>query len=141
MIERWKSEGVVLLPPETEQVTRSTFSKIGAVATSDVVSMYAILGGMQEMDKECWRLWSLADIQVDNTKSIATGVLFSDYLIECWSYRLVPNDNDTSSVFADYFNDDKCIRVANSLEEFFGLYAENPYSVLEDPHPGQNAKY
>ena len=125
------------MPPEPESVVRETFAKIGAIATSDVVSMYAILGGMPEMDREYWRLWSLSDIQIENTTSVATGVLFSDYLISCWSYRLVPNEDDTSSVVADYFNDDQCIRVASSLEQFFGMYAENPYQVLEGPHPGQ----
>jgi hypothetical protein len=136
MIECWKTEGLVLLPPEPEPVVRKAFARIGSIATADVVSMYAILGGMPEMDKEYWRLWSLSDIETENTTSIATGVLFSDYLMSCWSYRLVPNEDDTSSVVADYFNDDQCILVASSLEEFFGMYAENPYKVLESPHPG-----
>jgi hypothetical protein len=136
MIDRWKAEGVVLLPPEPESAVREAFSKIKSVATSDVISMYATLGGMPEMDKEYWRLWTLTDITIENTSSVATGVLFSDYLISCWSYRLVPTDKDTSSVVADYFNDDQCIHVASSLEEFFGMYLENPYQVLEGPHPG-----
>jgi hypothetical protein len=136
MIERWASEGLVLLPPEPESLVRATFEKVGSTATSDVISMYAILGGMRDMDKEYWRLWSLADIETDNTTSVATGVLFSDYLINCWSYRLVPNDNDTSSIVADYFDDSQCVHVASSLEEFFGLYVEDPYQVLERPHPG-----
>ncbi|MFO1227389.1 hypothetical protein [Roseateles sp.] len=137
MIERWKGDGLVLLPAEPESAVRAAFSKVGSTATADVISMYATLGGMPEMDKEYWRLWSLADIQIENATSTATGVLFSDYLISCWSYRLVPNEDDTSSVFVDYFNDDQCIHVASSLEEFFGKYIEDPFQVLEGPHPGQ----
>ena len=137
MVERWKTEGVVLLPPEPEHVVRKAFARIGSCATYDVVSMYAILGGMPDMDKEYWRLWSLSDIEIENTTSISTGVLFADYLASCWSYRLVPHENDTCSVVADYFNNDQCIHVASSLDEFFGKYAENPYQVLEGPHPGQ----
>ncbi|MCV2422309.1 hypothetical protein [Paucibacter sp. DJ2R-2] len=140
MIERWKTEGLVLLPPEPAAAVCETFAKVGAKATADVVSMYAILGGMPEMDKEYWRLWTLSDIQIENTADVATGVLFSDYLISCWSYRLIPNGDDTSAVFADYFNDDKCIRVAGSLEEFFGMYAEDSYQVLEGPHPGPDSR-
>ena len=62
MIERWASEGLVLLPPEPEPLVRATFEKVGSTATSDVISMYAILGGMRDMDKEYWRLWSLGKV-------------------------------------------------------------------------------
>jgi hypothetical protein len=136
MIDRWKAEGLVMLPPEPEVAVRETFAKLGSVATSDVIAMYASLGGMHEMDKEYWRLWSLADILIENTAGNARGFLFSDYLINCWSYRLIPNPNDTCSVVADYFDDRQCIHIAGSLNEFFGLYAENPFQVLEGPHPG-----
>jgi hypothetical protein len=135
MMERWASEGLVLLPPEPESVVRATFAKVGSIATSDVISMYAILGGMRDMDKEYWRLWSLADIETDNTTNVSTGILFSDYLISCWSYRLVPNDNDTSTVVVDYFDGSQCIHVASSLEQFFSMYLEDPYQVLERLHP------
>jgi hypothetical protein len=133
MIERWKREGLVLLPPEPASFVRESFHKIGAALTSDVVSMYAALGGMQEMDREYWRLWSLSEIQAENAAGVSTGILFSDYLINCWSYRLLPNENDTSAVVADYFDHSQCIRVANSLEEFFSMYAQDPYQVLERP--------
>ena len=136
LIERWKNEGLILLPPEPESAVREAFAKIRATATSDVVAMYSLLGGMHEMDKEYWRLWSLSEIEKENTAS-AAGVLFSDYLVSCWCYRLLPNGDDTSSVVVDYFNSDQCIRVAGSLEEFFSMYAANPYQVLEGPHPGQ----
>ncbi len=89
MIERWTSDGLVLLPPESEPAVRATFEKVGAPAASDVVSVDAILGGVREMDKEHWRLWSLADIEIGNTTSVATGVLFSDDLMSCWSCRRV----------------------------------------------------
>jgi len=135
MIDRWRHEGVVLLPPEPASVVRESFAKIGAAPTSDVVSMYAALGGMREMDREYWRLWSLPEIQVENATGISTGILFSDYLINCWSYRLVQNANDTSSVVADHFDYKQCIPVANTLEEFFRMYAENSYQVLEGPLP------
>ncbi len=135
MIERWKDEGLVLLPPEPESAVRATFEKVGAIAASDVIAMYTVLGGMPEMDDEYWRLWSLAEVTGDNTKGVATGVLFSDYLINCWCYRLVANDSDTSSVVADYFNRGPCIPVASSLEKFFDMYVEDSWQVLEGPGP------
>jgi len=135
MIDRWRREGVVLLPPEPASIVRESFAKIGATPTSDVVSMYAALGGMREMDREYWRLWSLLEVQAENAHGSDVGILFSDYLINCWSYRLVPNSDDTSSVVADYFDFKQCIPVANTLEEFFRMYAENPYRVLEGPLP------
>jgi len=49
----------------------------------------------------------------------------------------VPNDDPTSSVVADYFDDGQCIPVASSLEEYFGRYVEDPCQVLERPHPGR----
>jgi len=135
MIERWRLEGLVLLPPEPASAVRESFGKIGVIPTPDVISMYSVLGGMQEMDREYWRLWSLAEVGSENTAGACTGVLFSDYLIGCWSYRLLPTENDTSAVVADYFDSRKCVRVANSLQEFFDTYAENPYDVLERTVP------
>jgi hypothetical protein len=133
MVERWKAEGLVLLPPEPETAVLESFARLGAVATADVISMYSILGGMHEMDKEYWRLWPLSEVQSENDPGVATGVLFSDYLISCWSYRLIANKDNTSSVVADYFDNNQCTRVASSLEQFFGKYVEDPYQLLEDP--------
>jgi hypothetical protein len=135
LIDRWRREGVVLLPPEPASVVRESFEKIGATLTSDVVALYAVLGGMQEMDREYWRLWSLPEVRSENAAGVSTSILFSDYLINCWSFRLVPTEDDTSSVVADYFDYSRCIPVASSLEGFFRMYPENPYQVLEGPLP------
>ncbi len=135
MIERWRSEGLVLLPPEPESRVRQAFSMIGSTPTSDVVAMFAGLGGMQEMDRELWRLWSLAEIEQENQTDSSSSVWFSDYAISAWSYRLVPNENDTSSVIAEFASDVPGKKVANSLEEFFNIYVGSPYQVIEGPHP------
>jgi hypothetical protein len=135
MIERWRSEGLVLLPPEPEFSVRETFRQIGALPTSDVIAMFAMLGGMREMDRELWRLWSLSEIREENSTDVDGGVWFSDYAVSAWNYRLAPNDNDTSSVIAEYASNVPCKKVASSLEEFFNIYVEDPYLVIEGPHP------
>ena len=139
MADRWQEQGLVLHPPETESAVREAFKKVGGVATSDVLSMYAVLGGMEQMDREYWRLWPLAELVSENSDKSLQGVLFSDYLINCWSYRLVPNANDTSSVFVDYFDVKEPIQVASSVDEFFRRYVVDPFSVLEGPYPGSSA--
>ena len=138
VVGRWHEEGLVLLPPETEAAVRAAFAKVGTVATSDVISMYAVLGGMEQMDREYWRLWPLTELVSENSDQSQQGVLFSDYLANCWSYRLVPNPNDTSSVFVDYFDAKKPIQVASSIDEFFRKYAIDPFSLLEGPYPGSS---
>ena len=87
------------------------------------------------MDHELWRLWSLSEIQDENRTDSSSSVWFSDYAVSAWCYRLVPNENDTSSVFAEFASDVPSKKVASSLEEFFRIYVENPYQVLEGPHP------
>ncbi|MBV7541881.1 hypothetical protein [Acidovorax sp. sic0104] len=101
--------------------------------------MYAVLGGMEQMDREYWRLWPLTELVSENSDQSLQGVLFSDYLINCWSYRLVPNANDTSSVFLDYFDGKQPIQVASSVDEFFKKYVLDPFSLLEGPYPGSSA--
>ena len=135
MAERWRKEGLVLLPAESESAVRESFAKVESIATLDVISMYAVLGGMEEMDREYWRLWPLSELVTQNSEKSQHGILFSDYLADCWSYRLVPNADDTSSVYVDYFDSKRPILVAGSIDEFFRTYALDPFRLLEGPYP------
>ena len=131
LMKSWQSEGIPLIAPETEASIRQAFARVGSRATSDVVFLYSSFGGMDEMDKEYWRLWSLAEVGLENPVSSGSGVLFSDYLMSCWSYRLRPNEYDTSSVLVDYFDGAEPSVVANTLEEFFEFYAANATLLLD----------
>lgn len=133
MISRWKVEGIGLLPPEAESKIRASFECVGSIATSDVISLYAAIGGMDEMDKEDWRLWSLGEIMSQNEEPSPYGVLFADFLVECWHYRLRPNDNDTSAVFIDFGTEKPPIQIASSVDEFFRTYADDPFHLLYGP--------
>lgn len=87
---------------------------------------------MEAPDDELWRLWPLSE--VDNRKSDANefGVLFADYLLDSWAYRVKPNDTNTSAVYVDYF-DGRTFLVAETLEQFFEMYVENADRLLTQP--------
>ncbi len=131
LLKSWQSEGIPLVAPETRASVCEAFARFGSQATSDVVHLYSSFGGMEEMDKEYWRLWPLAEVGSENTQTSRSGVLFSDYLMSCWSYRLRPNADDTSAVLVDYFDDREPVVVANTLEQFFEAYATNATLLLD----------
>jgi len=130
---RWMSEGVELLPPEAPSRIKEVFQFAGSTATADILAVYQALGGMVEMDDEQWRLWSLQEIQEANLGSTELGVLFSDYLINCYQYRLKPVSDAVSEVWVEGFDFGPPVRIARSLEEFFASYIANPDAVLNAP--------
>jgi hypothetical protein len=130
---RWMSEGIELLPPEAPSLTREVFQFAGSKATGDILAIYQALGGMAEMDHEYWRLWSLQEIKEANVDSTAAGVLFSDYLIDCYQFRLKQVDDAVSEVWVEGFDDGPPVRIARSLEEFFASYIANPDAALNAP--------
>ena len=137
LISRWNSERLGLLPPATEKEVRETFESAGSNATQDVIALYTKLGGMELMDNSLWRLWSLAEIKSENTESSASGVLFSDFLMNSWCYRLRPTSNEESAVVVDHFNGQAPIVVAKSLAEFFTAYARDPKPLLDAVSHGE----
>jgi hypothetical protein len=131
LVSHWQSEGLTLFAPEAADRVREVFAGVGWNATSDVLLLYASLGGMEEMDKEYWRMWPLQDIESENSEPSRSGVLFSDYLMGCWCYRLRPNADDTSAVLVDYFDEKEPTIVANTLEQFLEAYAVNATLLLD----------
>src|SRR5262245_29633397 len=105
LLQRWRDEGTVVLPPNSDAEVRETFASVGSVATADVVALYGLLGGMERPDNADWRLWPLSEVGAENTKKPSPyGVLFSDWLLACWCYRLRPIDDEVSAVLVDHFN-------------------------------------
>ena len=121
----------MLLAPETTDAVREAFTRVGSRATSDVVSLYSGLGGMEEMDDEYWRLWPLAELKAEKQEQSSYGVLFSDYLLNCWCYRLKPNSDDTSSVLVDSFDGCEPKVISRTLGEFLEAYSVNPTLLLD----------
>ena len=119
-----------MLPPVSPEQVRETFSSLGSVATADVIALYGQLGGMERPDDAFWRLWPVEEIGAQNSKRSDFGVLFSDYMVDCWCYRLRPRDNETSAVLIDRFGDHEPAVVAHSLSEFFDAYVADADRLL-----------
>jgi hypothetical protein len=116
LVPRWRAQGVGLLPPATPRDVRAVFGRLGAVATPDVVALYGTFGGMREMDDDNFlRIWSLEEIAAQERS--VRGVLFADYMISCWEYRLSPASEDHSAVRIDG-NDDGVMAIGPTLEAF-----------------------
>ncbi len=117
-------------PPERDSEVRDAFASIGSVATTDVVNLYGLIGGMDEMDNELWRLWPLAEIRAENNGPSKHGALFADYLISCWRYRLQPISPDVSAVYVDFGGGQAPTLVAQSLMKFFDAYLTDAPRLL-----------
>lgn len=130
LLPRWTAEAAEPLPPPPAASVRQAFAKLGSIATEDVLSLYGALGGMRMMDNEYWRLWSLDEIEGQTPSEF--GVLFSDYCISCWEYRLKPVDSEHSAVYVDYFDGCAPKLVAATLEEFFERYTTSARALLDE---------
>jgi hypothetical protein len=126
LIQRWQRESVGARDPSSAESVRRTFAELGSVATLDVVSMYEAIGGMDAMDDEYWRLWPLSEVVSEYQHRAGFGLLFSDYLLSSWSYRLKPTSAEVSAVYVDHFDGTSPVLMASSLEEFFDRYLANP---------------
>jgi len=99
-----------------------TFARLNAIATPDVAYLYEQLGGMENMTNAYWRHWPMEEILLANKQPSAFGVLFADYLISSWAYRLKAVSDSTSAVYVDHFDGHEPTLVAGSLEQFFDNY-------------------
>jgi hypothetical protein len=107
----------------------ATFERLGSKATGDVVELFSVLGGMEEMDEEYLRLWCLQEMERENTVRSEFGPVFADYLLECWCYRLRPINEETSAVYVDYFDATGPRLAASSLVDFLAAYARDPRAI------------
>lgn len=130
LVDRWNTEDVDALPPYGEAIVRATFLEAGFEPAQDLINLYCTIGGMDMFDNAFWRLWPLSDVDARKSEANSFGVLFSDYMLDCWAYRVKPNDANTSSVYVDYFDARDPIRLAMSFEEFFDQFVENAERLL-----------
>jgi hypothetical protein len=133
LIARWRKEGVEILPPADRPTVMQAFEAVGSLASGEIVALFALLGGMSEMDNEYWKMWSLQEISEANRVHSNAGVLFSDYCMDCYQYRLKPIDELVSEVWVEGFDFGPPVLIASSLSEFFEAYISNPDSVLNAP--------
>ena len=135
--KKWLEEGLVLLPSENSDSVISCFKKLGATPTEDVIQLYSVLGGMEDMDGNHFRMWSLDEIikenrDSDNPNLLNNGVMFADYLVNCWCYLVAPlSEKKKSSVLIDYYGSgDKLELRGKTLSGFYELLLEEPDEVL-----------
>src|SRR5437870_10193985 len=114
LVSRWAKESVRSLSPIDANAVVATFARLNAVATPDVLHLYSLMGGMENMTNDYWRHWSMAEILSENHEASEFGVLFADYLISSWCYRVKAKPDNTSAVFVDHFDGKAPILVANS---------------------------
>jgi hypothetical protein len=130
---RWVQEKLDVHSGKDEQTIVECFEKLGVTPSADLLNLYKILDGKDCMDDEHFRLWSLKEIQEENSTDSEIeitkkfGVLFGDYCINCWCYRV----NTKGEVYIDYFADNKePILRSSSLVEFFQLMEKDPDEAL-----------
>jgi len=131
LVRRWDKEQCRALPPARAAEVVAAFDSVGCMATADVVELYGRCGGMEQMDDNYWRLWSLAEITRKNAEKAEFGALFGDYLIDSWCYRLKPVNPQLSAVYMDYYNGSRPFLVAASLGQFLESLWLDPRGILE----------
>jgi hypothetical protein len=58
-------------------------------------------------------------------------VLFSDYLIASWCFRLKVNSDGTSAVLVDYFDGSESVQITQTLNEFVRLYLADATRLVD----------
>ena len=127
-IEKWRREGINLLPPNEESTVIAELSKTGRKYSRDVVALYCAIGGMPdgESDSHVWSLWSLDRVISETSRYDRPYILFADFLIDSHLYCFKYENDERSSVCVDYFNGEEPEQVAASVDEFFELYLKSP---------------
>ena len=131
--EKWVHKKLDVHPGKDEQTIIECFEKFGVTPTDDLLALYKALDGKDCMDEEHFRLWTLEEVLTDNSsereleRTLKYGVLFGDYCVNCWCYRISKN----GEVLVDYFSgDDEPIKRSNSVLDFFQLMEKDPDEAL-----------
>jgi len=136
VVAKWLSEAVEEVPPESATNVRATFALMGHTASSDLIALYEQIGGMQMMDNNHFRLWPLAEIRQESEAPALQGVLFADYLLDSWRYRVLPVSESESFVYVDYCDEKPPIPLGKNLNDFLWCCLNEPNAVLHDPRRG-----
>jgi len=123
-IEKWKREGVSLLPPLSLEAVAAKLSLLGRPWSRDLLALHAATGGMtdDESDSHLWSLWPLEKVITATTSYNRPYILFADFSINAQLYCLKYENDEQSSVAIDYVNGNEPKTVARSLDEFFQVF-------------------
>lgn len=124
-VERWRRDGVKLLPPEDDVAVIGRLRDLGRLISRDVVELYCATGGMEwDMDTNLLSLWPLDRVTSENAARDYPFLLFADFLLNSHLYGLKYENADESSVYAVGAGEPE--RVAGSLDEFFKHLLNDP---------------
>ena len=132
-IEKWRREGIPLLPAVEEAEVRRTWEGFGKQAAEDVVRFYSTVGGFVEYefdDRFFWSLWPWDLLRQENTDRQGDGVMFCDHSLQVITWELRFEDDVRSSVWTarELYADPEM--TAPSLESFLRIYFEDPWQLL-----------
>ena len=122
-----RREGIALLPPESAESIAAAFARGGAIATPDVFYVYSAVGGMEVMDEGFMRIWPLKEVK--NQRASDCGLIFADYLLDSWCFRVRPLGPDASGVYIDRFDGLPLQLIATNVLEFLDIYEHDPKRV------------
>lgn len=125
VIIRWEQQRVKLLPPvDTDSVVRA-LSRTGKRFSADVVRLYEVTGGAEDMDSVGFTLWPLSRIVMTNNGSQSPDLAFADCLIDCFWFFFHYEDGTRSSIYGGYDRR----KLADNIDQFFGLYLTQPVTL------------
>ncbi|HTE40141.1 MAG TPA: hypothetical protein VK629_04880 [Steroidobacteraceae bacterium] len=128
----WKLQNLKLLPAESRERVIAVFDGLGVQPSEQLIRLYTTIGGFEIADENDWTLWSLDRVEEESRDERSTdGILFSDYLVSCWCFRLKLAAHGEMEVLRDAFDSNHpCHVVAKDLETFFTAMIEDPDSAL-----------
>lgn len=130
VVEGWRNDRVSLLPHNNKAQVIAAFEKINRKCSADVIALYCATGGIDDgfMDDNLFTLWSLDKIVLQSPtykaydNESALDVAFADFLIESHAYYFRYENENISSIYTDWSEDGKIIKIADSVGEFFYIY-------------------
>jgi hypothetical protein len=132
-IEKWRRQGIALLPPVGEAEVRRAWDSFGQRAAADFVRLYTTVGGFagyEMAEPFYWTLWHWDQLLEENTQRPGAGVMFSDHLLSSIDYELRFEDDLRTSVWhLGRFGPELPELVAPSLDMFFQFYLEDPWKL------------
>jgi hypothetical protein len=109
-------------------------ARTGRPFSRDLVGLYCATGGMDEAvtDEQSICLWTLDRVVAESLREPCPRMLlhFMDFLLDSHFYGLHYENELTSSVHAEHYDDRGPVRVAGSLDDFFRLYLKDPLSIF-----------
>lgn len=125
VILRWEQQRIRLLPPVDADSVSRALSRTGKRFSADVVRLYELTGGTEDMDNALFTLWPLMRVTMRNTDGQSPDLAFADFLIDSFWFYFHYEDAVRSSVYGGYDRR----KLADDIDQFFGLYLTNPLAL------------